>query len=255
MIFIIIILLIVSLVVIAIIVNAIQQHKNKVETEKRTQIAKQKSVISDTENAIMAAQHIPVTQHLLFILHRRILNALKSMQQLNPAMADIRQRIKSTDEVLKTIKVNQPPPPEEAFHLPTDDKQVIQFIKGIKNMRNLLRSEHRKSQVDSKTFVFEDKLLERIQLRANVDTLMRRGEAAVAANQLGSARQSMEKAIAALASQSNPDDYIVARKAQLEEQLRNIQDSLRTANTEDMLKKQESERDELDELFAEKKKW
>ena len=255
MIFIIIILLIVSLLVIAIIVNAIQQHKIHVDTEIRQAIAKQKSVIDYTENTLMGAQRIPVTQRLLFILHRRIFNALKSMQLIDPNIVDIRQRIKSCDEVLKEIKVDQAPPPEEAFQLPSNDKQVIQFIKGIKNMRSLLRSEHQKSQVDNKTFVFEDKLLEHMQLRANVETLMRRGEASLAAKQLGSARQSIEKAIGALSSQPNPDDYIIKRKAQLEEQLRNIQDSLRNANTEDVLKKKESERDEIDEIFGDKKKW
>ena len=255
MIFITIIVLIVSLVVIAIIVSAVQQHKNKVDTEKRTEIAKQKTVIDDTESAILAAQNIPITQRLLFILHRRIFNALKNMQQLNPAMVDIHQRIKATDGLLKSLKVDQAPPPEDAFRLPSDDKQVIQFIKGIKVIRSLLRSEHRKSRVDGKVFIFEDKLLERMQLRANVDTLIRRGEASVASKQLGSARQSMEKAIAALASQANPDDYIISRKAQLEEQLLNIQDTLRNANTEDVLKKKESERDEMEELFGDKKKW
>ncbi|MFT4994035.1 MAG: hypothetical protein ACI965_001057 [Paraglaciecola sp.] len=253
--FIIIIVLIVSLLVIAIIVNAIQQHKKKVETEIRSEIAKQKSIVDYTENTIMATQQIPVTQRLLFILHRRVFNALKGMQLLNPGIMDIGQRIRITEEMLKEIKVDQAPPPEEAFQLPSNDKQVIQFIKGIKNMRTLLRSEHRKSHVDRKTFESEDKLLERMQLRSNVDTLMRRGEASLAAHQLGSARQSMEKAIAALASQPNPDDYIIARKGELEDQLRNIRDSLRNANSNDVLKKQESERDEIDELFGDKKKW
>ncbi|MFT6898272.1 MAG: hypothetical protein ACJA13_002692, partial [Paraglaciecola sp.] len=68
-------------------------------------------------------------------------------------------------------------------------------------------------------------------------------------------RQCIEKAIAALATQSQPDEYILMRKQQLEEQLHVIQNSLKTANTDDVNKRKESERDELDELFAEKKKW
>jgi hypothetical protein len=84
---------------------------------------------------------------------------------------------------------------------------------------------------------------------------MRRGEASMKANQMGSARQCLEKAIGALANQSNPDNYIISRKAQLEEQLSKIHDKLRSANTEDVAKKRESERNELDELFADKKKW
>ena len=56
-------------------------------------------------------------------------------------------------------------------------------------------------------------------------------------------------------SQAQPDDYIIQRKQELEGKLKQIQDSLRSANTEDVLKRKESERNELDELFSEKKKW
>ena len=68
-------------------------------------------------------------------------------------------------------------------------------------------------------------------------------------------RSRTNKAIAALDSQSQPDEYILQRKQELEQQLKQIQDSLRTANTEDVRKRKESERNELDELFSEKKKW
>tara|TARA_R110000868_G_scaffold353214_1_gene614453 strand:+ start:1334 stop:2098 length:765 start_codon:yes stop_codon:yes gene_type:complete len=250
-----IVILILALVLIAVVVNAVQQHRNKIELERRNEIAKNKSVVDDTEATLLAAQHIPVTQRLIFILQRRALNGLKLINQLNPGVSDIKERIKSYESTLQALNVDQPPPPEESFQLPQNDKQVIQFIRGIKNMRAVLRSEFKKGKVDSKVFVHEDKLLERMQLRANVDTLIRRGDVAMKNNQMGSARQCLEKAIGALAAQPNPDDYIVSRQAQLEEQLRNIESNLRSANSLDVKKKQESERNELDELFAQKKKW
>ena len=139
--------------------------------------------------------------------------------------------------------------------MPQGDKQVIQFIRGIKTLRALLRSEFKKNRIESRVFLAEDKLLERLQLRANVDTLMRRGDMAIKNNQLGSARQCLEKAIGALSAQPNPDEFIIARKAQLEDDLLNIEDTLKKANSQDVAKKEESERNELDDLFAEKKKW
>ncbi|KXI27986.1 hypothetical protein AX660_18850 [Paraglaciecola hydrolytica] len=239
----------------AVVVNAVQQHRNKLELERRNEIAKHKSVVDDTETTLMAAQHIPVTQRLVFILQKRALDSLKVVNQLSPGVGDIKERIKSYETTLKAINVEQPPPAEDSFQLPQNDKQVIQFIRGIKNMRAVLRSEFKKGKVDSRVFVIEDKLLERMQLRANVDTLIRRGDLALKNNQLGSARQCLEKAIGALSAQPNPDEYVVARQAQLEEQLRNIQDNLKNANSMDVKKKQDSERNELDELFAQKKKW
>jgi hypothetical protein len=84
---------------------------------------------------------------------------------------------------------------------------------------------------------------------------MRRGETSIKNNQLGSARQCLEKAIGALAAQPNPDEFINTRKAQLEEQLRNIEINLKTANSRVVAKKEESEKSDIDELFGEKKKW
>ncbi|ABG40144.1 conserved hypothetical protein [Paraglaciecola sp. T6c] len=255
MIFPIIIVLIVSLIVMAIIVNAVQQHRNKVEAEKRVEVAKQKNVIDETEEILLATEHITVSQQLKFIFQQRIVNALKIIAQVNPGVMDISSRIESASNKLKELSANQEPVSTDSFNLPNSDKQVVAYIKCVKKMRGLLRSEYTKGRVDSSAFMVEDKYLERLQLRANVETLMRRGESSMQAQQLGSARQCIEKAITALDSQSQPDDYIIQRKQELERQLKQIQDSLRSANTEDVRKRKESERNELDELFSEKKKW
>lgn len=255
MIFPIIIVLIVSLIVMAIIVNAVQQHRNKVEAEKRVEVAKQKNVIDETEEILLATEHITVSQQLKFIFQQRIVNALKIIAQVNPGVMDISSRIGSASNKLKELSANQEPVSTDSFNLPNSDKQVVAYIKCVKKMRGLLRSEYTKGRVDSSAFMVEDKYLERLQLRANVETLMRRGESSMQAQQLGSARQCIEKAITALDSQSQPDDYIIQRKQELERQLKQIQDSLRSANTEDVRKRKESERNELDELFSEKKKW
>jgi hypothetical protein len=72
---------------------------------------------------------------------------------------------------------------------------------------------------------------------------------------LGSARQYFEKAKIALENQNTQDDYSSTKLAQLNEWLNEIQSNLKNVNAQDRAKKQEEERDELDELFAPKKKW
>ncbi|PKG99152.1 hypothetical protein [Paraglaciecola sp. MB-3u-78] len=255
MVFTIIIVLIVALVLVGVIVNAIQQHKNKVETERRTELSKQKGIIDNTEAALLGADQLPISQRLIFIMQRRMLGAMKAAKQMGNNTAGSNTRIKTTEEALKTIDVSKAPPSEENFQLPQGDKQVIQFIRGIKTLRAFLSSEFKKNRIESRVFLAEDKLLERLQLRANVDTLMRRGEVAIKNNQLGSARQCLEKAIGALSAQPNPDEFITVRKAQLEEQLVNIESNLKNANSRDVAKKEELEKNDLDDLFAEKKKW
>jgi hypothetical protein len=255
MVFTIIIVLIVALVLVGVIVNAIQQHKNKVEAERRTELSKQKGIIDNTEGALLSAEQIPVSQRLIFVMQRRILAAMKAAKQMGDNTTGSNERVKTAEDALKAIDVNKPPPSEDSFQLPQGDKQVIQFIRGIKTLRALLRSEFKKNRIESRVFLAEDKLLERLQLRANVDTLMRRGDTAIKNNQLGSARQCLEKAIGALSAQPNPDEFITVRKAQLEEQLRNLESNLKNANSRDVAKKEELEKNDLDELFAEKKKW
>lgn len=250
-----IVILILVLVLIAVVVNAIQQHRNRLELERRNELAKLKSIVDETEMTILTSQHIPVSQRLIYILQRRALTALKAINQLSPGVNDVKERIKAYEETIKAINVEQAPPSEDSFQLPQNDKMVIQFIRGIKNMRAVLRSEFKKGKIENRVFAQEDRLLERMQLRANVDTLIRRGDIAIKNNQMGSARQCLEKAIGALAAQPNPDEYVVSRHAQLEERLRQLQDELRNTNSMDVKKRQDAERNELDELFSQKKKW
>jgi hypothetical protein len=255
MIFTIIIVLIVALVLIGVIVNATQQHKNKVETEHRNELSKQKGIIDNTEDALLAAEKLPISQKLIYIMQRRILGAMKTAKKMGDNSIGSNTRISTTEDALKTIDLSKAPPSEESFQLPQDDKQVIQHMRTIKTLRSLLRAEFKKNRIESRVYVDENKLLERLQLRTNVDTLIRRGDLAIKNNQLGSARQCLEKAIGALSAQPNPDEIITVRKTQLEEQLRNIESNLKNANSRDVAKKEELEKNDLDDLFAEKKKW
>lgn len=255
MIFTIVIILIVVLIIVAIVVNALQQHKEKVEAEKRAELAKLKAIVDETEQVLLSSEHMPVSQKLIFILNQRITNALRSIKDGNPDFPEIKKRLQEAETKTGSIDQIAPPPSNDSFHLPNNDKQIIQYIQAVKKLRILLRSEHSKGQVDTQSFSAEDKRLESLQLRVNVETLSKRGNAALKTNLLGSARQYFEKAIKALEAQSQPDEYNLSRKAALQKQLNSIQENLRNTNAQDAAKRQEEERDDLDELFAPKKKW
>lgn len=252
--FTIVIILIVTLIVLAIMVNAIQQHKEKVEAERRTELAKQKSIIDETESVLMAAtqSQVPVAPHLNIVLLKRIQNALKFVAELNPNASDNKQRAKEMGERIKAMG-SEAGTIEEKINLPDSDKQIIVCIQSLKKLRALLRSEHSKGKVDTQVFMNEDKRLDRMQLRVNVDTLSRRAESAIKGQMMGSARQYLEKAIIALSSFPTQDEYTATRKAQLETQLNQIQENLRNSNAEDTARRIEEERDDLDMLFAPKK--
>lgn len=253
MVFTIIIILIVLLVVAAIFINAYQQHRAKIEAERRAEVAKQRAIVDETENVLMACSNMPVSERLMAILQQRVLNALKIMNDLQ-STTELKQRINSAqdnaspDEVSSSANIAD-------FVLPDSDKLIIQYIQAVKKLRIILRSEHSKNKVDTKTFIEEDKRLERLQLKVNVETLIKRGRSALQSNMLGSARQYFEKAIVALENQTSPDEYVTSRLSTIKEWLSEIQANLKNANAQDRARRKEAERDELDELFAPKKKW
>lgn len=259
MIFTIVIALVVALVVLAIIINAVQQHKEKVETEKRNELAKYKNIIEETENLLLNIVDIPVSQQLNIILHQRILDAVKSMSELVPDSSDLLQRLADTENRIKNINTQKPSTTnqnaEEEFTLPDDERATISLIQGIKKLRSALRAEHTKGKIDSQLYITEDRRLDILQLRINVESLIKRGNLARQSKMLGSARQYYEKAIATMDAQNNKSDYSAKRKKEVAQILQSITEELKTSNTKDRLKKQADEQDDLDILFQPKKKW
>ncbi|QPG04291.1 hypothetical protein IT774_08315 [Salinimonas marina] len=251
--FTIIIILIVVLIIAAIFINAYQQHKAKVDAERRAELAKQKTIVDETENVLMAATSMPVSGRLLQILQIRVANALKAIYESGMGGPDIRQRAVDAENRVQNADPEALPPAD--FMLPDNDKMIIQYIQAVKKFRILLRSEHSRGKVESRVYAEEDKALERLQLKINVETLIKRGRNAMQSNMMGSSRQYFEKAVAALENQPQTDEYIESRLATLKQWLSEIQANLKSVNAQDRAKRQEAERDELDELFAPKKKW
>ncbi|MCF7500347.1 hypothetical protein [Pseudoalteromonas sp. L1] len=248
----IIIMLIVALIVIALWVSAVQQHKEKQEAERRKELAKQKKIIEEAEDVLINSTNIPMSENLLRIIQRRVYDALASMVQLSPTSKELKNRLNESKERLSApIDGNN----SESLVLPDNDKQLISLIQGIKKLRSVLRSEHGKGKVDSQIFVAEDKRLEKLQLRINVESQIKRGISARSANMIGSARQYFEKALATLSSISYSDEYTNAKRNEVEGYLEAISTELKASNATSLKKKAEQEQDDLDVLFAPKKKW
>lgn len=247
----IIIALIVALIVIALWVSAVQQHKEKQQAERRQELAKQKKIIEDTEEILLNSTHIPISQNTRLILQRRVYDALTVMVELNPNSKELKNRLLAAKEQLK----NNEALPTESLSLPDNDKQLISLVQGIKKLRSVLRSEHSKGKVDTQVFMHEDKNLEKLQLKINIDSLIKRGIAAKNANMVGSARQYFEKAYATISALNYSDDYVTSKRTQLEDYLSEISSELKASNATSRKKKADAEKDDLDVLFAPKKKW
>lgn len=245
--------LIIGLVIIAVVANTMQQQKDKLEAEKRQEMAKFRAIIDETDEVIMNEVGVPISNEGYSILYRRVHHALTGMNETNPGQKDVVARINSIKE--KITSGDYPGAEVSTTELPDNEKLLIALIQGIKKYRTILRSEHGKGRIPSNLFMQEDKKIEKLQLKINVESQIKRGKLAITNGLTGSARQYFEKALNTLEGQPYSDDYIVARKKEVVERLELIASELKTANAKAVKKKLEDEKDDLDELFAPKKKW
>jgi len=249
--------LIIALIIIVVIVNAIQQHKEKLEQEKRAKVAKQKAVIDETEDLILNLTHLPHNPGIIEVLNLRSLNAVKAMQQLMPESKGINSRVREMEARLnasKELAENQTPS-DEPFILPDNEQQLVAILQCIKKLRAVLKSEQTKGALDAQTFMREDTRLDGMQLKINIESLMKRGSQAYNKEMIGSARQYFEKALQTLKDHPLQSEYKATKIAELEEKLEEITSSLKNANAQDAAKKAKAEEDDLDMLFQPKKKW
>ncbi|NMP33498.1 hypothetical protein HII17_18275 [Thalassotalea sp. M1531] len=249
--------LIVVLIIIVVVVNAIQQHKEKIESEKRALVAKQKAIIDETEELILNMAMLPENPGLIEVLNRRSLNAAKQMLKIMPDLKGIKNRIQDLESRLQAssdLAANQTAPADK-FTLPDNEQQLVQILQCIKKLRITLKSEQTKGVLDAQTFMQHDVRLDSMQVKINIESLLKRGNTAYSKEMLGSARQYYEKALASVSNATNQSEYIQSKRAEIEEKLETITAELKNTNAKDAAKKAKSEEDDLDMLFQPKKKW
>ena len=249
--------LIIALIVIVVVVTSIQQHKEKLEAEKRVKVAKQKAIIDESEELIFNLANLPSNPNIVKILNRRSLNAAKTMQELMPEVKGIKKRaqeLKSRFQASEDLAENQAGA-DDNFVLPDNEQQLVAILQCIKKLRAVLKSEQSKGALDAQTFTAEDHKLATMQLKINIESLVKRGTHAFSKEMLGSARQYFEKALQSLANSTVKTDYVAAKHAEVTQQLEDITDALKHTNAKDAAKKAKSEENELDVIFQPKKKW
>lgn len=249
--------LIISLIIIVVVVTSIQQHKEKLEGERRVKVAKQKAIIDESEELIFNLSHLPNNPNIVKILNRRSLNAAKTMQELMPEVKGIKKRVQEIASRLKASEdlASTQESSAEAFVMPDNEQQLVSILQCIKKLRIVLKSEQSKGALDAQTYTAEDQRLATMQLQINIESLVKRGTQAFNKEMLGSARQYFEKALQSLATTTVRNDYVTNKQTEVAERLEEITDALKHTNAKDAAKKAKSEENELDLLFQPKKKW
>ena len=249
--------LIIALIVIVVVVTSIQQHKEKLDAEKRIKVAKQKAIIDESEELVMSVADLPNNPNIVKILNVRSLNAAKAMQELMPEVKGIKKRVQELSSRLKASEelAKSQAGTDDNFTLPDNEQQLVSMLQSIKKSRMLLKSEQNKGALDAQVFTTEDKRLAALQLQINIESLIKRGTQAFNKEMLGSARQYFEKALQSLSSSTVKNDYVTAKQAEVSQKLEEITNGLKNTNAKDAATKAKSEENEMDILFQPKKKW
>lgn len=238
--------------------NIIQQYKQKIEAEKRISIAKQRAVIVEVDELLLNATRMPFSKSLLLILQNRIRNALKTMIGISPATSAMKEHLSNTDAQIKQIQHNYTPPDESVFRTPESDKEALALLQVTKKIRAVLRSEHAKGKINTEVFVAEDHRLEIMQLKINLENSMKRVAEAKMNEQFGSAKQMINKLLKVLSSITDKDAYLERKQQMLIEykaEIKTHTDQTNSAELQAMKEKEKEKKNDLDELFADKKKW
>jgi len=253
--------IIISLVVLLLFVvigyNIVQQYKQKLEAERRNAVSKQRAVISEVDELLLNATRMPFSKSLLLILQNRIRNALVLMLKTG-ANAAVKDHLKNTDAQIQQINTNYTPPDESIFRTPENDKEALALLQVTKKIRAVLRSEHAKGKINTPIFVTEDRRLEIMQLKINIENGVKRIQEAQLSKQFGSANQMINKLLKILQNIPDKDSYLDKKQAQLSA----IKDEIKTdlvKNSDDELAaikaKEDEKNNDLDVLFQDKKKW
>ena len=163
------------------------------------------------------------------------------------------QELTARLEAAEDLAANQSS--EEVFIVPENEQQILTILQCIKKIRIILKSEQSKGILDAQTFTKEDQRLDAMQLKINIESLIKRGGQAQSKEMLGSSRQYFEKALQTLASHPLKTEYVATKQVEIANRLAGISDSLKNTNAQDAAKKTKSEENDLDILFQPKKKW
>ncbi len=234
--------------------NVMLQYKIKVETTRRQESARYLAIIDSTEDLISSANHVPFSKELLVCLNTRILDCLVSMLELDPKNKQLTQRVENMKAQVKQLEENYDQKETTSFKSPSSDKQAIVMLKLVKKLRDTIRNEHNKGRFDTQSYVTENARLETIQIRINIENVIKRANEAVIRGQQGTALQLLKKGIDALSSKN--DAYSNKAREKLQSMLDELDQKRADKNAEELQEIESKEKaNDMDALFGAKKKW
>ncbi len=248
-----------ALLLLVIGINVIQQQKERAEAERRTELARQRAILDETEEVLSNTGMFPCSSQMVLVLYKRIQDAARIAVTLSKAnqKGDYERRLTDLEALINNLQSSGPQTPAiENFRLPDNDRQVLVLVQTLKKLKAILRAEHNKGKVDPTVFAAEEGRIDSLQLRINVESMLSRARAASYMKQYGSSRQMVTKALSTLHTikAQTPNDPFIARKV---DEAKQLLDEIMGAQkmAQPSAPKPKSDEDDIDVLFQPKKKW
>ncbi|EDP99808.1 hypothetical protein [Shewanella benthica] len=246
-----------ALLLLVIGINVIQQQKERAEAERRTELARQRAIIDETEEVLSHTGMFPCSSQIILVLYKRVEDALSlAVNYAANQAGDYQRRQADISTQVKNLASSPKLAPSiESFRLPDNDKQILTLVRVLKKLKAILRAEHNKGKVDPTIFSEEEGRIDSLQLRINVDSMLSRARAACFMKQYGSSKQMVTKALSTLHAikAQTPNDPFIARKVdEAKAMLDEIMDAQKLSYP---VVKQAKEEEDIDVLFQPKKKW
>lgn len=233
--------------------NIMLQYKVKVNAAKKQETARYTAIIDATEQLISNAHHIPFSRDLLICLNTRILDALENMLDLNPENKTLKQRVADVRNHIAKMRESTEEINNAPFRVPSNDKQAIGMLKLVKRLRETIRSEHNKGRFETQAFINENARLESIQLRINIENLIKRTNEATVRGQIGTAVQLLKKGIDVLSQKNDP--FAVQAREKLQSMYDDMENSRKEKRSTEQEQEEEERTSDIEMLFGDKKKW
>ena len=212
--------------------------------------------IAECEELLLNQAQVVFSKTLVLVLHYRIIRALKKRAIDPKNREEVKERIANEEKLIAEIKTNYKE--ANAFKTPDNDIMALTQLRTIRRLRAILKSELSSGiPLNPNLINKEDRRLYILVLKVNISNLIQKVFEMKRLKQLGTCKQLIEKGLGVIKASGVKDGWLTEK----EDLLSNLLNGL----TEEKKEKPQEEadangqglanKDDLDEIFGDKKKW
>ena len=238
--------------------NIYTDYVTKKEQDARLIASKAKNIIAECEELLLNQAQVVFSKTLVLVLHYRIIRALRK-RAIDPKNRDeVKDRIANEEKLIAEIKTNYKE--VNVFKTPDNDLMAITQLRAIRRLRAILKSEMTQGIPLNPTLINkEDRRLYILVLKVNISNLIQKVFEMKRLKQLGTCKQLIEKGLSVIKAAGVKDGWLTEKEDLLSNLLNGLSEEnkskAKVSEQDDANGQSSANKDDLDEIFGDKKKW